>query len=183
MLRNDLLAWVDLEMTSLKDAHIDPITEVAIVLTDSELTVVAEGPNVVIYATDEQLDRIDPDYRHVYIENGLLAAVKKSVVTAQEAEQQILEFLGTYALPQTALLCGNSIHVDRHFLRIQMPRLEEYFFYRCIDVSSVKELTKRWVPEVYTEATRRKIHQSHRAKDDIHQSIEELKFYREQFFS
>lgn len=182
MQRNDLLVWMDLEMTSLQDAHIDRIVEIAIVLTDAELNVVAEGPDLVIHADEKLFDRMDPDFAPVYERNGLKKLVAQSTLTTAEAEKQALAFLQSFVAPQSAPLCGNSIHMDRHFLRLQMSELERYLFYRCIDVSSIKELARRWAPAVYEEAKKRKSIQTHRAKDDTLESIEELRYYREHLF-
>jgi len=182
MQRNDLLVWVDLEMTSLRDVLVDRITEIAVVLTDKDLNVVAEGPEIVIHVEDALFDRVPAEARAVYLENGMRDHSAKSTTTMEEAEQQVLAFIREHVAPQSAPLCGNSIHIDRHFLRIQMPTLEQYLFYRCIDVSSIKELARRWSPEIYAEAERRKGVKPHRAKGDILNSIEELRFYRENFF-
>lgn len=180
--RSDLLCWIDLEMTSLKDVLVDRITEIAVVLTDKDLNVVAEGPEIVIHVDDELFDRVSPEARAVYMENGMREHSAKSTITTEEAERQVLAFLTEHVALQTAPLCGNTIHIDRRFLRIQMPRVEQHLFYRCIDVSSIKELARRWAPEVYEEAGRRKGVKPHRAKGDILNSIEELRFYRDTFF-
>jgi oligoribonuclease len=178
MQRNDLLVWMDLEMTSLKNVLTDRIIEIAVVLTDSDLNVVAEGPDIVIHA-DQALFDLDPFVRALHEPSGMLAASLASGVEGPDAEREVLAFLEKYVAKQSSPLCGNSIHTDRHFLRVQMPTLENYLFYRCIDVSTLKELAKRWAPEVYQEAERRKAHKVHRAKNDILQSIDELRFYRE----
>jgi oligoribonuclease len=181
MQRNDLLVWMDLEMTSLKNVLTDRIIEIAVVLTDKDLNVVAEGPDIVIHA-DQALFDLDPFVRSLHEGSGMLAASLASTVTLEQAEQQMLEFVQKHVAKQSSPLCGNSIHTDRHFLRIQMPTLEDYLFYRCIDVSTLKELAKRWAPEVYAEAERRKANKVHRAKNDILQSIDELRFYRKELF-
>lgn len=183
MQRSDLLVWVDLEMTSVKDVLVDKITEIAVVLTDKDLNVVAEGPNLVIHVDQAFADsRVPPQFREMFV-NGLRSEIEESTVTLEEAQNQTLAFLQEHVVPNTAPLCGNSIHSDRHFLKIHMPRFEEYLFYRCIDVSTVKELARRWAPSVYEEAKRRKGESAHRAKDDILASIAELRFYRGAFFS
>ncbi len=182
MPRNDLLVWIDLEMTSVKDALVDRITEIAVVLTDADLNVVAEGPNLVVHVPESLIDRVDLDYREVYEKNGLRELVAESVISAEEAERQVLAFLTTHVTPQSAPLCGNSIHMDRHFLRLQMPTLEKYLHYRCIDVSSIKELARRWHPEVYAEARAKKGATLHRALSDIYESIDELRLYRTRLF-
>lgn len=181
MQRNDLLVWMDLEMTSLKNVLTDRIIEIAVVLTDKDLNVVAEGPDIVIHA-DQALFDLDPFVRSLHEGSGMLAASLASTVTLERAEQQVLEFVQKHVAKQSSPLCGNSIHTDRHFLRVQMPTLEDYLFYRCIDVSTLKELAKRWAPEVYAEAERRKANKVHRAKNDILQSIDELRFYRKELF-
>ncbi|HEX8946864.1 MAG TPA: oligoribonuclease [Candidatus Paceibacterota bacterium] len=178
MQRNDLLVWMDLEMTAL-DVRKDKITEIAVVLTDKDLNVVAEGPDIIIHVEPEAFANIPAGARAVLEANGLEELSAASTTSAQEAEAQVLAFLNEHVAPQSAPLCGNSIHMDRHFLRIQMPELEEYLFYRNIDVSTLKELARRWAPKTYDAATRHKGQGSHRAKDDILASIEELRFYRE----
>jgi oligoribonuclease len=183
MQRNDLLVWMDLEMTSIQDVLIDRITEIAIVITDKDLNVVAEFPSVIIH-TDRAFyeQRKRPEMLAVPAQVALVDESENSTVTMEEAEEQAFAFLEKYVAPQSAPLCGNSIHMDRHFLRHQMPKLEKYLFYRCIDVSSVKELARRWAPTIYEEARRQKGEGVHRAQDDIAASIEELRFYRTNFF-
>ena len=182
MQRNDLLVWVDLEMTSIKDVLKDKITEIAIVLTDKNLDIVTEGPDIVIHVDPTLFDNIPDHTRAIHDPSGIEEAVAKSIVTAAEAERKVLAFLEEHVAPQSAPLCGNTIHMDRHFLRIQMRSFEQYLFYRCIDVSSIKELSRRWAPEIYEEAKRRKGVKPHRARADILNSIEELRFYRDHFF-
>ncbi|MBU6321551.1 MAG: oligoribonuclease [Patescibacteria group bacterium] len=183
MQRNDLLVWMDLEMTSLRDAREDKIIEIAVVLTDSELNIVEEGPDIVIHAEPADFDGIPESARTLHEASGIMAAAAASRVTRREAEEAVLAFLAERVAPQSAPLCGNSIHMDRHFLRLQMRELDDYLFYRCVDVSTVKELARRWAPAVYEEARRRKGESAHRAKDDILASIEELRFYRGAFFA
>ncbi|MDO8408163.1 MAG: oligoribonuclease [bacterium] len=182
MQRTDLLVWMDLELTSIADALTDRITEIAIILTNKDLNVVAEGPDIIIHVDDKLFDTISPDARAIHDANGMQALVAESTTSAEEAEQAVLAFLREHVAEKSAPLCGNSIHMDRHFLRLQMSSIDQYLFYRCIDVSSVKELARRWAPEVYAEAERRKGTKPHRAKDDVLNSIAELKFYREHFF-
>jgi oligoribonuclease len=183
MQRNDLLVWMDLEMTSVVDAHVDRIIEIAVILTDKDLTVVAEGPDLIIHADPALFVAAPASARELHAKNGLIPLVAASTLSLQEAEDQILAFLEEYVEPNSAPLCGNSIHMDRHFLRIQMPRVEHYLFYRCIDVSTVKELSRRWLPALYQESQDRKGNSVHRAKDDILASISELAFYRGALFS
>lgn len=182
MQRNDLLVWVDLEMTSLRDVLVDRITEIAVVLTDKDLNIVAELPSIIIHADRAFYDsRKRPEMREVPLQVDLVEASAASTITMEEAENEALTFLQSHVVPKSSPLCGNSIHVDRHFLRHQMPRFESHLFYRCIDVSSIKELARRWAPELYKEAERMKENKTHRAMDDIRQSIEELRFYRDNF--
>ncbi len=181
MIRNDLLVWVDLEMTSLEDVMIDRITEIAIILTDKDLNIIAEGPDIVVKTDPTIYTHIDPMVLKMHETSGIKQASIKSTVTLEEAEQIALAFLKERITPHSAPLCGNSIHTDRHFLRVQMPEFEDYLFYRCIDVSSLKELARRWAPQLYAEAEKLKGHKAHRAKSDILQSIEELRFYRKYF--
>lgn len=183
MLRDDLLCWIDLEMTSLRDARTDQIIEIAILLTDKDLTVVAEGPELVIHADPKLFEGIPESARALHEKSGILSEVAASAVTLEAAQAQALGFLKEHVQYHTAPLCGNSIHVDRHFLRLQMPELEDYLFYRCIDVSTVKELARRWAPAVFEESKKRKGESAHRALDDIKASISELAFYRGAFFS
>lgn len=181
MQRNDLLVWMDLEMTSIEDVLKDKITEIAVVLTDGDLNIVAESPEIIIHVEPSAFEGIASGALAVHELNNMRELSEKSTTSAQDAEKQVLEFLKTHCVEGTAPLCGNSIHVDRHFLAVQMPDIDKYLFYRCIDVSALKELARRWAPEVYEEAKSRKAMKTHRAKDDILASIDELKFYRERF--
>jgi oligoribonuclease len=183
MQRDDLMVWMDLEMTSLVDAQVDRIIEIAVILTDKDLNIVAEGPDLIIHADERLFDAAPSSARELHEKNGLIPLVAASTTSLTEAEDQVLMFLKEHVAPNSAPLCGNSIHVDRHFLRMQMPRVEQYLFYRCIDVSTVKELTRRWTPALYEEACRRKGDSAHRAKDDILASIRELAFYRGALFT
>ncbi len=183
MQRDDLLCWIDLEMTSLRDAQKDQIIEIALLLTDKDLNVVAEGPDLVIHADPALFEGIPDSARMLHEKSGILDEVAKSSITVAQAQVQALAFLTDHVRYQTAPMCGNSIHVDRHFLRLQMPELEDYLFYRCIDVSTVKELARRWAPSVFEEARGRKGESAHRAMDDVRASLSELAFYRGAFFS
>lgn len=174
---------MDLELTSLRDARTDQIIEIAVVLTDQNLNIVAEGPDLVIHADPKLFEGIPEAARALHDASGIMPEVAASTITLAEAEAQVLAFLQEHVAPQSAPLCGNSIHVDRHFLALQMPRVEQYLFYRCIDVSTVKELARRWAPALYEEAKARKGDSAHRAKDDILASISELAFYRGALFS
>ncbi|HVM58858.1 MAG TPA: oligoribonuclease [Candidatus Paceibacterota bacterium] len=182
MLRNDLLCWMDLEMTSVRDARKDQIIEIAVLLTDANLNVVAEGPDLVIHADAALFADIPDSARELHEKSGLIGEVAKSTITITQAEEQVLAFLKEHVEPKTAPLCGNSIHMDRHFLKLQMPKIDEYLFYRCIDVSTIKELARRWKPSIYEEAKARKGESAHRAMDDIKASISELAFYRGALF-
>ena len=170
-------------MTSLRDAAEDQIIEIAVLLTDKNLSVVAEGPDLVIHADARQFEGIPESARALHEKSGLFEESGKSTISVREAEEEVLAFLKEHVEPGTAPVCGNSIHVDRHFLRLQMRELDEYLFYRCIDVSTVKELARRWAPGVYEEARARKGESAHRAMDDIRASISELAFYRGAFFT
>jgi oligoribonuclease len=181
MQRDDLMVWMDLEMTSIVDARVDQIIEVAVILTDKDLNIVAEGPDIIIHADKHLFDAAPVSARELHEKNGLIPLVEASTVSLEDAENQVLAFLKEHVAPQSAPLCGNSIHMDRHFLRMQMPRVESYLFYRCIDVSSLKELSRRWAPKILEAVKELKGESAHRAKDDILASIEELNFYRERF--
>ncbi|RDV36690.1 oligoribonuclease [Bradymonadaceae bacterium TMQ3] len=173
------LVWVDLEMTGL-DPKTCTILEIATIVTDSQLQIVAEGPNLVIHHSDEVLDAMDAWNTEHHGKSGLTAAVKASKLTLAQAEAQTLAFVQEHCGPKSAPLCGNSIWQDRRFLAEYMPRLEDYLHYRIIDVSSVKEVVRRWYPAGVAMPPRKE--QSHRALDDIKDSIEELKFYRSEVF-
>lgn len=183
MQRNDLLAWIDLEMTSLQDVTKDQIIEIAVLLTDKDLNIVAEGPSIVIHADAALFDVIPESAKELHEKNGLIHESPQSKVSLKEAESGVLAFIKEHCAPQSAPLCGNSIHMDRYFLRFQMPELDEYLFYRCIDVSTIKELARRWAPDIYEAARARKGESAHRAMEDIRASISELAFYRGAFFS
>lgn len=176
--RNDLWVWMDVEMTSLADVNVDQIIQLAVVITDKELNVIAEGPEVTVHAERSAFDRIAPDVKALHEKSGVLEASVASTVTVGEAEEQVLSFISQYAEAGTAPLCGNSVHMDRMFLKAQMPKLYEYLFYRNIDVSTLKELARRWKPALYEEWQSMKGEKAHRAKEDILRSIEELKYYR-----
>ncbi len=170
---------MDVEMTSLADVNTDRIIQLAAVITDKELNVIAEGPEITLHADRSAFDGIAPEVKALHEKSGVLEASVASNVTLAEAEEKILSFVSEYAEAGTAPLCGNSVHMDRMFLKAQMPKLYEYLFYRNIDVSTLKELARRWKPELYDEWQNMKGEKAHRAKEDILRSIEELKFYRE----
>ena len=177
---NDLLAWMDLEMTGLDPAkHV--IVEIATLLTDDDLNIIAEGPDLVIHAGDEELALMDEVVVEMHTKSGLLEQIKASTITLEEAAKQTLEFLQTHIPePRSVPLCGNSIGMDRRFLSIYMNDVEEFLHYRSIDVSTLKELARRWNPSTIDGAPRKEA--GHRALDDITESINELRYYREVLF-
>lgn len=181
MQRNDLLVWMDLEMTGL-NPHIDSIIEAAVVITDADLNAVADGPELIIHAPREAFERAEPVVKEMLTANNLIELSPQSMVTEAEAEEEILRFLSVHIEPQSSPLCGNSIHVDRMFLNHRMPQVDQYLHYRNLDVSSLKGVVSRWHPDVYEEYKKTRPGKSHRAKDDILQSIAELRFYKEGFF-
>ena len=171
------LIWIDLEMTGL-DTNNDYIIEIATIVTDSELNVLAEGPIIAIHQSDETMDNMDEWNTRQHGGSGLTKRVKESTMTEAEAERQTLDFLAEYVPAGVSPMCGNSICQDRRFMARIMPELEAYFHYRNLDVSSLKELAKRWAPEVEKSF---KKNGSHLAMDDIRDSIRELQHYREHF--
>jgi len=175
-----MLAWLDLEMTGL-DVGTDLVVEIATLITDDDLNVVAEGPDLVIHAPEEALAAMQPVVVEMHTRSGLLDAIRASTTTVAEAEAATLEFLKQHSPQANKLpLCGNSIGTDRRFLDRWMPQLEEHLHYRCIDVSTVKELARRWHPRAYKHAPEKS--KGHRALDDIRESVAELRWYREQVF-
>ena len=171
------LVWLDMEMTGL-DPDRDRVIEVAIVVTDSQLNTLAEAPVLVVHQSDAVLDSMDAWNKSTHARTGLIDKVKSSLLDEAAAEERMLEFLGRHVPKQTSPMCGNSICQDRRFLARHMPRLEAYFHYRNLDVSTVKELARRWKPEI----TKGLVKQGkHEALADIYESIEELKYYRENF--
>jgi oligoribonuclease len=171
------LIWVDMEMTGL-EPDTDRIIEVAVVVTDMQLNVLAEGPVFAIHQPDEVLDKMDAWNKGTHGRSGLIDRVKASTVSEADAEKALIEFLRKYVPAGKSPMCGNSICQDRRFMVRGMPKLEAFFHYRNLDVSTLKELCKRWKPEI---ASGFKKHQKHTALADIIESIEELKYYREHF--
>ena len=175
-----MLVWMDLEMTGL-DATKDVIVEIATIVTDDDLNIVAEGPDLVIHQTDEKLAIMDKFVFDMHTKSGLLAAIKASTVSLEEAGAATLAFIKEHVpVASTVPLCGNSIGMDRRFLTAYLPEIENWLHYRSIDVSSVKELVRRWYPQVKNDLPHKV--GSHRALDDIRASINELQFYRERAF-
>jgi len=171
------LIWLDLEMTGL-DTQNDVILEIATVITDSHLNILAEGPVFAIHQDDEKLDAMDKWNQRQHKKSGLVERVQQSTVTTTEAEEMTLDFIKHLVPSKKSPMCGNSICQDRRFLARLMPSLEDYFHYRNLDVSTVKELAQRWCPKLQ----KFKKKQQHLALQDIKDSIEELLFYREKFF-
>ena len=176
-----MLAWMDLEMTGL-DPSRHVIVEIASLITDDDLSVIAEGPDIIVQAGRDQLGRMDDVVRGMHTRSGLLAAIASSPATLEEAGRRTLDFLRQrISEPRTVPLCGNSIGTDRRFLAAQLPDIEQFLHYRSIDVSSVKELCRRWYPEILLRAPSKA--ESHRALDDIRESIAELAYYRSTIFA
>jgi oligoribonuclease len=176
----DRLVWIDCEMTGL-DLRRDALIEVAVVVTDADLTMLDDGLNVNVHANDTVLDAMIPFVRDMHASSGLTDAVRASTVTLGDAEAQVLDYVrGHVPNAKSAPLCGNSIATDRGFLARDMPALDEYLHYRMIDVSSIKELAKRWYPRVYQSQPAKGL--AHRALDDIRESIQELAYYRRTLF-
>ncbi|WP_395138058.1 oligoribonuclease [Schlegelella aquatica] len=171
------LIWIDLEMTGL-DPLRDRIIEIAVVVTDAQLATRIEGPVFAIHQSDEVLDAMDAWNKGTHGRSGLVDRVKASRISEAEAEEQVIDFLRRFVPKNASPMCGNSICQDRRFLANYMPRLEAFFHYRNLDVSTLKELAKRWKPDV---AASFKKAQKHTALADIHESIDELVHYREHF--
>lgn len=173
----DNLVWIDLEMTGL-DPALDHIIEIATIVTDSQLQVVAVGPVIAVHRPDEVLDRMDDWNRTTHGASGLVERVRASRCGAGEAEAMTLEFLARYAQRGASPMCGNSICQDRRFLAREMPELERFFHYRNLDVSTLKELARRWAPDVLAGVQKSS---THSALDDVRESIGELAHYRRAF--
>ena len=167
-------------MTGLDPArHV--IVEIATLLTDDDLNIVAEGPDLVIHATDEQLAAMDTVVRDMHTRSGLLEQIRSSPITLADAGAQTLDFLRQHIrTARTVPLCGNSIGMDRRFLAVHLPEIEEFLHYRSIDVSTIKELARRWYPAELSKAPRKDA--GHRALDDITESVVELRYYRQSVF-
>lgn len=174
---NNNLIWVDMEMTGL-NPDTDRIIEVALVITDSQLNTLAEGPVLVVHQSNEVLDGMDKWNKSTHSKSGLIDKVKASRLNETEVEAQLLEFLKLHVPSGISPMCGNSICQDRRFMVRSMPQLEAYFHYRNLDVSTLKELVKRWKPEIPAGLTKES---KHEALADIYDSINELKYYRQHF--
>jgi oligoribonuclease len=171
------LVWLDCEMTGL-DPERDRLIEIAVVVTGPSLEPRIEGPVFAIHQSEAQLDLMDAWNKGTHGKSGLTDRVRASTITEGDAERQLLEFIGRYVPKQGSPMCGNSIGQDRRFLVKYMPQLEAWFHYRNLDVSTLKELARRWKPEVYTSFKKRQLHT---ALADVHESIDELAHYREHF--
>ena len=172
------LVWVDLEMTGL-DPRTCTIVEIATIVTDQDLNVLAEGPSLVIHPTDEALAGMSSFVRELHTKSGLLDRIQASTITLAEAERETLAFLAAHTTKGVSPLCGNSVWKDRAFLEAYMPDVVSFLHYRLIDVSTIKELVRRWYPPPL-HAPKKK--EAHRALEDIRESIEELRWYRSRIF-
>jgi oligoribonuclease len=176
----DRLVWIDCEMTGL-DLGSDALIEVAAIVTDAELHPLDDGVDVIIHTSDEALEAMVPFVRDMHAVSGLTDAVRASTVNLEQAEQTVLDYVKSHVPePRSAPLCGNSIATDRGFVARDLPALDEHLHYRMVDVSSIKELAKRWYPRVYQSQPVKGL--SHRALADIRESIRELAFYRQTLF-
>jgi oligoribonuclease len=178
MVNSDHLIWIDLEMTGLRPES-DQIIEIATAVTDKDLTVIAEGPEFAIHQPDDVLARMDSWNQRQHSSSGLLSRVRSSSMTLAEAERQTLLFLSVHVPPGISPMCGNGICQDRRFLARLMPELERFFHYRNLDVSTLKELARRWMPSVLVGFQKQA---AHLARADINESIRELRHYRERMF-
>lgn len=177
MKKDDHLVWLDMEMTGLNPEN-DRIIEVAMVITDSHLNILEQSDSLAIHQPDDIIDNMDDWNTHTHTRTGLVQRVKTSSITELEAERVLLDLMKKWLPEKASPMCGNSIHQDRRFMVKYMPNLEAYFHYRNLDVSTLKELAKRWLPTVSKKFPQKG---AHRALDDVLESIEELKYYREHF--
>ena len=171
------LVWLDMEMTGL-DPNRERIIEVAMIVTDNDLNILAQSPILVVHQSDALLGAMDDWNTATHTRTGLIERVKASDLNEQQVEAQLLAFMQQYVPEKTSPMCGNSVHQDRRFMQIYMPKLEAYFHYRNLDVSTLKELAKRWRPEIAKGVVKKGAHQ---ALADIEESIEEMRYYREHF--
>lgn len=179
MKESDRLVWVDMEMSGL-DASRERILEIAVIITDAQLEVVAEGPEIVVHQPAEVLDAMDDWNREHHGDSGLTERVRASTMLDADAEAAVLEAIAPHVPERGAPLAGNSVHQDRLFLARYMPKLEAYLHYRNVDVSTLKELVRRWYPDAYAKRPTKK--GTHRALQDIRESIAELQYYRQAVF-
>lgn len=170
------LIWIDMEMSGL-NPETDRVLEVAIVITDAQLNIITEAPVLVVHQSDEVLDAMDSWNQSTHKKSGLIDRVRASTLTEADVEERMIAFLSQHVASGVSPLCGNSVHQDRRFLVRYLPKLDAYFHYRLIDVSTLKELARRWKPEVLAGMVK---HGKHEALADIHESIEELRYYRAQ---
>ena len=175
----DNLIWIDLEMTGLNPDQ-ERIIEIATIVTDNQLNIVAEGPVFAINQSDDLLNAMDNWNTKQHNASGLVTRVKTSKIDEAEAEAATIEFLRKYVPPGKSPMCGNSVYQDRRFLTLYMPDLEKYFHYRLLDVSTVKELALRWAPRIYNGVQKES---KHLALDDVRESIDELRYYRSELFN
>ena len=174
------LVWIDLEMTGL-DPEVEHIVEIAVIITDGQLDHVVEGPDLVLGAPGDALDRMHEVVVKMHAESGLTSAVREATLNVADAQAQVLDFVRAHVPePRVAPLAGNSVHADRAFLRRYMPELEAHVHYRNVDVSTLKELARRWRPEALEAAPRKT--GGHRAMADIRESIEEMRYWRTALF-
>ncbi|KXF82217.1 oligoribonuclease [Enterovibrio coralii] len=173
------LIWIDLEMTGL-DPEVHKIIEIATVVTDAELNVLAEGPVIAIHQPDDELAKMDEWCTNTHTRSGLVDRVKASTVSEEQAIKETIQFLQQWVPAGVSPICGNSVGQDRRFLYQHMPDLERFFHYRTVDVSTIKELVRRWQPEVLNGFSKKG---THLALDDIRESIEELRYYRTKIFT
>jgi oligoribonuclease len=176
-----VLAWIDLEMTGLEPSR-HTILEIAVLVTDDDLHIIEEGPDLIVAASAAQLEEMDDFVRAMHTRSGLLAQVEASALSLADAGAQTMDFLTKHIhAPRTVPLAGNSIGTDRRFLAAQLPEVEDYLHYRSVDVSTIKELCRRWHPEIYKGAPEKK--GGHRALQDIRESVDELAYYRTTLFN
>ncbi|KXI23436.1 oligoribonuclease [Photobacterium sanguinicancri] len=173
------LIWIDLEMTGL-DPETHKIIEIATIVTDAQLNILAEGPTLAIHQPEAELDKMDDWCTNTHTGSGLVERIRQSKLTEEDAVRETIAFLEKWVPKGASPICGNSIGQDRRFLYKHMPELEQYFHYRYLDVSTLKELTRRWQPELLDGFSKKG---SHLALDDIRDSIAELRYYREHIFS
>jgi len=173
------LVWIDMEMSGLIPEK-ERVLEIAVIITDGNLEIIAEGPELVIHQPDSLLEAMDDWNKEHHGASGLIEKVRASTVSEADAEEMILSFLRQHVEPKKAPLAGNTVHQDKRFLGLYLPAIDDYLHYRIVDVSTVKELASRWYPEAYSRRPNKQ--NTHRALDDIRESIEELRYYRRAIF-